>query len=83
MKKIKFLGLGSLMLVGTLFSTHKSEARIAAQIGIIYPNGCIGTQTTHTALFGLVTWITNEWVDCPPGVSPPAGATEWTEGDQP
>lgn len=83
MKKIKFFGLSSLMLMVTLFSTHKSEAKIVAQIGIIYPNGCIGTQTTHSALFGLVTWITNEWVDCPLGVSPPAGATEWTGDDQP
>jgi hypothetical protein len=82
MKKIKFLGLSSIMLIGTLFSTHESEAKIVRQFAYRYDNGCVGTRTLHSTMFGLFTWETFEWVDCPPGVTPPSGASEWIDDDQ-
>jgi hypothetical protein len=80
MKKIKFLGLGSLMLVGTLFTSNTSEAKIVSQWAYQFSNGCVGTRTIHSTFFGLYTWETIEWVACPPGVSPPADIPEWNGG---
>jgi hypothetical protein len=49
MKNIKFLGLGSLMLVGTLFMSNTADAK---KIGGNYINsaGCLVVWTQHTFL---------------------------------
>lgn len=70
MKKIKFLGLGSLMLVGTLFMSNTADAR-KISYAYTWPNGCVGIHNYHSALWGAFTWETYEVVDCPPGVEAP------------
>lgn len=61
MRKVLFSGL----LLATLLTSNYSSAKIVAQFCYIFSNGCIGTHTYHSALFGLVTWETYEVVACP------------------
>lgn len=63
MKKIKFLGLGSLMLVGTLFTTNTADAK---KIGGNYINsaGCLVVWTQHTFLGIDVPFTYSEEVFC-------------------
>jgi hypothetical protein len=63
MKKVKALLFGGLLASTLLFSTP-SNAKIAAQFVHVFENGCIGTHTYHSALFGLLTWETYEVVAC-------------------
>lgn len=52
------------------FSTT-SSARIIRQLVHVWANGCSGTHTYHSALFGLFQWETYEVVVCPDGVANP------------
>ena len=64
MKKIKSLAYGGLLASALFFSTP-SNAKIIMQYCHIFENGCIGTHTYHSTLFGLYTWETYEVVACP------------------
>lgn len=64
MKKIKSLLFGGVLASALFFSTP-SEAKIIAQWVHVFENGCIGTHTIHSTLFGLYTWETYEVVACP------------------
>lgn len=77
MKRLKLFSLAGLLTLGSLFTPNQSEAKIVSQWAYQFENGCIGTRTVHSTLFGLITWETYEWVDCPDGVSPPEFADEW------
>ncbi|WP_374540371.1 hypothetical protein [Flavobacterium sp.] len=77
MNKIKLFSLASIFFIGGFLTPNKTEAKIVSQWVYQFDNGCIGTRTLHSTLFGLYTWETFEWVSCPPGVNPPADVPEW------
>lgn len=52
------------------FSTS-SSAKIVRQLVHVWANGCSGTHSYHSALFGLFQWETYEVIVCPDGVSNP------------
>ncbi len=55
--------------IAEVFATS-SNAKIVAQFVHVWADGCIGTHTFHSALFGLFQWDTYERIVCPNGVTP-------------
>ena len=55
--------------IAQVFATS-SNAKIVAQFVHVWADGCIGTHTFHSALFGLFQWDTYERIVCPNGVTP-------------
>jgi hypothetical protein len=58
-----------IFMVAVIFATSmlyssKAEARVTAQFAHVFENGCVGTHTYHSTLFGLYTWETYEVVAC-------------------
>ena len=64
MKKIKLFGIAVAVGFTMLYSTQ-TNAKVVMQYAYIFDNGCIGTHTYHSTLFGLYTWETFEVVACP------------------
>lgn len=62
MRKVKALLIGGILASTLLFSTPSNAREI--EYCYIFPNGCIGTHTYHSAFFGLFTWETYEVVAC-------------------
>lgn len=69
MKKIKLVVM-ALLFSAAMLHSPEVEAKKRTYV-YVWSNGCVGTHTEHSILFGLIQWDSYSVVKCPEGVEPP------------